>query len=279
MGKRARISTKGKVKPVSQDKLIMKDRNWKIVLVLLAVLLFTVPYYYFLRLRSVEFEYQGEVTSYTTHRKVDSRNGSVGYAIIVTNTGEKKETFSFEVEDRPHGSTFEWHEGGELELKADQTDTEVLTLTVSEDTYTMTTYNFYVVVTPEHNQEQYFRQKLSVRVESNVFGSRVVGEGDRVRVDYTGFTREGLVFDSSVEAIGLDGGIPKFHSFSPRETYEPNEFDVGGVVVGFKNGLLGMQPGQSVVVKFPPMDGYGNSEGSPLQNEHLVFEIYLHEVL
>jgi len=69
---------------------------------------------------------------------------------------------------------------------------------------------------------------------------RVVEQGDRVRVHYTGRLEDGTVFDSS------QGG-------------EPLEFIAGGseVIPGVSNAVLGMSVGETKTVTVPPEDAYG----------------------
>jgi FKBP-type peptidyl-prolyl cis-trans isomerase len=83
-----------------------------------------------------------------------------------------------------------------------------------------------------------------------------VGPADSVSVNYLGTAWEtGEVFDSSF-ARG-----------------EPSVFQVGGVVQGFKEALLGQTVGSKILVTMPPALGYGAQEGHPLQTSTLVFYV------
>lgn len=86
----------------------------------------------------------------------------------------------------------------------------------------------------------------------------VVGPADSVVVNYLGTAWEtGEVFDSS-----FDRG-------------EPAEFQVSGVVTGFREALVGQTVGSTIVVTMPPALGYGASEGHALQTSTLVFYIQI----
>jgi FKBP-type peptidyl-prolyl cis-trans isomerase len=86
----------------------------------------------------------------------------------------------------------------------------------------------------------------------------VVGPADTVVVHYLGTAWEtGEVFDSS-----FDRG-------------EPAEFQVSGVVTGFREALVGQTVGSTIVVTMPPALGYGGSEGHALQTSTLVFYIQI----
>tara|TARA_R110002096_G_scaffold87831_2_gene201435 strand:+ start:6682 stop:7164 length:483 start_codon:yes stop_codon:yes gene_type:complete len=82
---------------------------------------------------------------------------------------------------------------------------------------------------------------------------------DDVLVYYTGRKTNGDVFDSS------------FKNGSTSST----QLTVTGVIEGFKEGLLGMKEGDKKILVIPPSLGYGNSSGSTLQNDTLIFDIQL----
>lgn len=86
----------------------------------------------------------------------------------------------------------------------------------------------------------------------------VVGPTDTVSVHYLGTAWEtGEVFDSSFERGA------------------PAEFQVGGVVQGFREALLGQTVGSTILVTMPPALGYGSQEGHPLQTSTLVFYVQI----
>ncbi|MFC1894991.1 peptidylprolyl isomerase [Candidatus Dependentiae bacterium] len=66
--------------------------------------------------------------------------------------------------------------------------------------------------------------------------------GDKVKVHYTGKLNDGTVFDSSKKR-------------------DPLEFIIGDkkVIVGFEQGVLGMEPGETKTVKINSKDAYGDS--------------------
>ena len=71
--------------------------------------------------------------------------------------------------------------------------------------------------------------------------TRVVAEGDQVRVNYIGRFADGSVFDSS-------------------EGHDPLEFTVGSgqVIDGFDQAVIGLTPGETRKVVVSPEEGYGN---------------------
>lgn len=89
----------------------------------------------------------------------------------------------------------------------------------------------------------------------------VVGPSDAVTVNYLGTAWEtGEVFDSSFERGS------------------PATFQVQGVVVGFKEALIGQKVGSRVIVTMPPAFGYGGQAGHPLETSTLVFLVDIVDV-
>lgn len=83
-------------------------------------------------------------------------------------------------------------------------------------------------------------------------------EGDTARVVYTGRTADaGLVFNTNDKAlVGQPFAQTDFYQPSPNVlvvTTKPRP----SVVEGFYEGMLGMQPGESRTITFPPEKGYG----------------------
>ena len=74
--------------------------------------------------------------------------------------------------------------------------------------------------------------------------------GDKVRVNYTGRSEDGQVFESSVGMV-------------------PFTFTIGAgeVVKGFEDAVIGMQPGERKKITIEPEDGFG------LYEEDLVLEV------
>lgn len=71
-------------------------------------------------------------------------------------------------------------------------------------------------------------------------GARVAQDGDRVEVHYHGTLDDGEVFDSSRERSPL-----------------PFVVGSGGVIQGFDDAVRGLAVGESVTVRIPPDEAYG----------------------
>jgi FKBP-type peptidyl-prolyl cis-trans isomerase len=82
--------------------------------------------------------------------------------------------------------------------------------------------------------------------------------GDSVFVDYTGWLTNGTMFDTNT-GVG---------------------FPLGGVIIGFVDGMIGMQPGGTRLIVIPSDLGYGNTTQTTRYttiqpNSTLVFKIKL----
>lgn len=90
-------------------------------------------------------------------------------------------------------------------------------------------------------------------------GSPVTAETSRVQVFYTGWlAADGTEFDSA------------------RTTGQPASFDPAGLIAGFREGLIGMQPGSIRRFLIPPELGYGSGgSGNIPANATLIFEVKL----
>jgi FKBP-type peptidyl-prolyl cis-trans isomerase len=100
--------------------------------------------------------------------------------------------------------------------------------------------------------------------------------GDTVYVNYTGYTLDGRVFDSSIEANAKKAGLNQ-----PGRTYEPINFVLGSgqVIKGWDEGLLLLNEGSKAKFIIPSDIAYG-TEGSgdipPFST--LVFDVELTKV-
>ena len=98
-----------------------------------------------------------------------------------------------------------------------------------------------------------------VRVQDAIVGQGLpVTDGQDVNVFYTGFLTNGTVFDGNRDKSATT-------------------FNTNGVIQGFKQGLIGMQPGGVRNIVIPAALGYG-AAGSPPSippNSDLVFEVKL----
>ncbi len=80
-----------------------------------------------------------------------------------------------------------------------------------------------------------------------------------IKVDYTGTTDDGKVFDTSVKEVGLKAGLN-------RPDYQLFEFKVGSgqVIQGFDEAVIGMGVGEKKTVIIPPEKAYGQIDNNKI---------------
>ena len=101
---------------------------------------------------------------------------------------------------------------------------------------------------------------LVTKVLLGATGKQKPGANDRVRVSYTGWTKDGIMFDSSV----VRG--------------QPVEFGVGEVIKGWTEALQLMSIGEKRRVWIPAALAYGESPRRGAPQGDLTFDVELHEI-
>jgi len=102
--------------------------------------------------------------------------------------------------------------------------------------------------------------------------TQTVSPGDDVSVDYIGFvnsTGTPQVFDTSIWSVAIDNDTyPKVAWFTMRaqSAYDPLNFTAGNgqVVIGFDQGVLGMEEGETKTIVITPEQGYGQMDPTKL---------------
>jgi FKBP-type peptidyl-prolyl cis-trans isomerase FkpA len=97
--------------------------------------------------------------------------------------------------------------------------------------------------------------------------------GDTVLVNYTGKTLDGKIFDTSIQADAIKGGVN-----NPGRNYEPIQFIVGNreVISGWDEGFLLLNEGSKAQLIIPSKIGYGekgNGDIKPFST--LFFDVQL----
>lgn len=76
--------------------------------------------------------------------------------------------------------------------------------------------------------------------------------------------------------VGYTGWLPDGRSFDSRPVTSPITFPLGGVIQGWQEGLLGMQPGGVRLLVIPPALAYGSTGSGPIPpNTTLIFRVSL----
>jgi FKBP-type peptidyl-prolyl cis-trans isomerase SlyD len=93
-------------------------------------------------------------------------------------------------------------------------------------------------------------------------------KGDTVSVDYVGTLDDGTMFDASIQAEAVKGGLAQ------RPSYEPLTFTVGAgqMIKGFDDAVVGMQEGEEKSVRIPAAEAYGE------RRDDLIVEVPIDKV-
>jgi FKBP-type peptidyl-prolyl cis-trans isomerase 2 len=112
---------------------------------------------------------------------------------------------------------------------------------------------------------------------------QTVSPGDDVSVNYIGFvnvTGTPHVFDTSEWSVAIDNTTyPKVAWFTMRaeSAYDPLNFTAGNgqVVIGFDQGVLGMEEGETKTILITPEQGYGQMDTNKLVKFNLTSSVPL----
>lgn len=98
--------------------------------------------------------------------------------------------------------------------------------------------------------------------------------GDTITVNYTGKFLSNKVFETTIKSVAIDNGI-----YNENGKYEPVEFLLGGVILGFQYGISNMEIGEKATVFVPSEFAYGREGNRNIgPNTPLIFELELVEV-
>jgi len=83
-----------------------------------------------------------------------------------------------------------------------------------------------------------------------------IATGDSVTLEYTGRLDDGTVFDSSRESVAEEAGLAEAQ---PDREYAPLTVEIGAgqVIEGIKEGLIGLDEGETETLEIPPEKAYG----------------------
>jgi FKBP-type peptidyl-prolyl cis-trans isomerase 2 len=89
-----------------------------------------------------------------------------------------------------------------------------------------------------------------------------IQKGQFIEVSYTAQTQEGMIFDSTDEAIAKKSGI-----YSEKKSYGPQIVCVGEyqVITGLDNALLDKEESEEFSVTIEPQDAYGKKKAELLK--------------
>jgi FKBP-type peptidyl-prolyl cis-trans isomerase len=99
--------------------------------------------------------------------------------------------------------------------------------------------------------------------------------GQSVKVDYTGYTLEGVYFDTSVKSVAIEKGMynPEREQYAPYAPYEVT-IDRSQVIRGWHEELKVLNKGSKATIFVPSTMAYGPQGKNQIKpNEVLIFEL------
>ena len=208
------------------------------------------------------------------------------FVLIVENTGSITDTFDIGVKSNDGGFVITIEEGYESIILAKN---KIKPILINVKTSASATGLLYAHL--EVRSQGDISQKTEIRLDVNTdytFGN-LSSVGNSVSVHYAGILAENAeLFDSSMEYIwdnyeNRKSGVTD----SNRHTDTLSADNIGcdspsthedcdgsrGMIPGFDAKMVGMYEGQSLAVRIPAKDAYGETGTSDLTGEDLIFEI------
>ena len=214
------------------------------------------------------------------------------FVLIVTNTGSIADTFDIGVKSNDGGVAITIEEGYES-IVIDKNKRKPIIINVK--TSASATGLVYAHLEVKSRGDG---STADVRLDVNTdykFGNQT-SLGDSVSLHYAGIlAKNGNLFDSSMEYVWDNYEYLKSGVTDPRLPPQNRNLDAlktdnigcpspgqslpeecegnGGLIVGFGTKIVGMYEGQSLSVRIPAKDAYGEDPGNNLGGEDLIFII------
>ena len=210
------------------------------------------------------------------------------FVLIVENTGSITDTFDIGVKSNDGGFVITIEEGYESIIVGKD---KMKPIIINVKTSASATGLLYAHL--EVRSQGDTSQKVEVRLDVNTdytFGN-LSSVGNSVSVHYAGIlARNAELFDSSMEYVwdnyknwksGVTDGNKHTETLSADNigcdspsTHEDCDGS-RGMIPGFDAKMVGMYEGQTLVVRIPAKDAYGETGTSDLTGEDLIFEIVM----
>ena len=214
------------------------------------------------------------------------------FVLIVTNTGSIADTFDIGIKSNDGGFSITIEEGYES-IVVDKTKKKPVIVNVKTSSSATGLLYAYLEINSRGDGST-----ADVRLNVNTdykFGNQT-SLGDSVSLHYAGIlAKNGNLFDSSMEYVWDNYEYLKPGVTDPRLPPQNRNLDAlktdnigcpspgqslpeecegnGGLIVGFGTKIVGMYEGQSLSVRIPAKDAYGEDPGNNLGGEDLIFVI------
>jgi len=231
----------------------------------------------------------GVEAEFVTNNHNAEPGGETDFVLLVRNTGSVTDTFTISIKSNDGGFTIDVENGFET-IMLSKDSLKPLLINVKTSSSAEGLLYAYIEVTSGGDSTKTAEVRMDVNTDYD-FGN-LTKTGDTVDVHYAGILASNAkLFDSSMEYIwdnyqyrraGVTDGNKHTDTLEARhigcvEAGNPSENCDGskGMIDGFDSKMIGMYEGQTLAVRIPASQAYGEagSSSSDLAGEDLIFII------
>ena len=269
-------------------KAARPDTRPALIALLLVILLIGSALYFTSMVEEAPVVEYGVAAKLLTNNHNTEPGYDTDFVLIMENTGSITDTFDIDVKSNDGGFTITIEEGYESIILAKN---KMKPIIINVKTSASATGLLYAHL--EVRSQGDISQKAEVRLDVNTdytFGN-LSSVGNSVSVHYAGIlARNAELFDSNMEYIwdnyeNRKSGVTD----NNRHTDTLSADNIGcdspsthedcdgsrGMIPGFDAKMVGMYEGQSLAVRIPAKEAYGETGTSDLTGEDLIFEIVI----
>ena len=269
-------------------KAARPDTRPALIALLLVILLIGSALYFTSMVEEAPVVEYGVAAKLLTNNHDTEPGYDTDFVLIVENTGSITDTFDIDVKSNDGGFTITIEEGYESIILARN---KMKPIIINVKTSASSTGLLYANLSVRSQGD--ISQKAEVRLDVNTdhtFGN-LSSVGNSVSVHYAGIlARNAELFDSSMEYIwdnyeNRKSGVTDDNRHTDTLSAEnigcdsPSTHEdcdgARGMIPGFDAKMVGMYEGQSLAVRIPAKDAYGETGTSDLTGEDLIFEIII----
>ena len=269
-------------------KAARPDTRPALIALLLVILLIGSALYFTSMVEEAPVVEYGVAAKLLTNNHNTEPGYDTDFVLIMENTGSITDTFDIDVKSNDGGFTITIEEGYESIILAKN---KMKPIIINVKTSASSTGLLYANLSVRSQGD--ISQKAEVRLDVNTdytFGN-LSSVGNSVSVHYAGIlARNAELFDSSMEYIwdnyeNRKSGVTDDNRHTDTLSAEnigcdsPSTHEdcdgARGMIPGFDAKMVGMYEGQSLAVRIPAKDAYGETGTSDLTGEDLIFEIII----
>ena len=300
MAKRARKRKKAKPSVSYRDGNIDKSRpdsKPALIALLLVVILIGSGLYLTSMVDTEEVKANptyGVEAEFVTNNHNAQPGGETDFVLLVRNTGSVTDTFTISVKSNDGGFTIDVEDGFET-IMLSKDSRKPLLINVRTSSSAEGLLYAYMEVTSGGDPTK--KDEIRMNINTDYDFGNLTKVGDSVNVHYAGILASNAkLFDSSMEYIwdnyqyrrtGVTDSNRHIDTLQARNIGCTNEGNPSencngskGMIEGFDNKMIGMYEGQTLAVRIPASQAYGESgsSSSDLAGEDLIFIIEMVDI-